>query len=209
MALPFIDNFDRANDAEDLGANWDDNTSSGGGSFEILSNCAHVVVATNGNDGAETVNSETLNANQYIQITLGSTATDGLGTGYGVVGRADATAKTYYRLVAGGDGWELARFNAGSSSTLASVSSTTFTTGDGVRLELLTNAANCDWTVKKNGSTVTSGTGSDTSPITSAGRGGIGYSSYMPTAVTGIQSFEMGNLGGSPVGAAAYYYSQQ
>ncbi len=198
MAELVNDTFDRANSA-DLGSTWDVNSGFGSGAFEILSNEAHITSGSNGNDGVETNNSATMPANQYAEATLGTTSNAGLGAGYGVGCRVNgASTATGYRLIASADGWEIARFVTGTFTSLGAFATTTFAAGDVARLEITTNGANADWVVKKNGSTVTSGTGSDTSPITASGRVAVMYSSTDSTG-TGLASFRAGDFNSGSV----------
>jgi hypothetical protein len=187
VAILFTDDFNRANNA-DVGASWDPNAAVGiGDGLKIVSNLA---AFTTNNDTEETVNAISAPNNQYAEATLGTTTTSGVGAGYGIVCRSAGTAHTGYRLVGNASGYELARFNAGTITSLSSGSGTTFTTGDKIRLEVRTNGANCDWILKKNGTQFASGT--DTSPIAS-GKVGITYSTNDATA-TGIDAFEAGDF---------------
>lgn len=171
------DNFTRA-DSTGLGVNWDANTADPGtGGFNILSNTA--IVANNGLDCSETYNAVSSPNDQYSECTFGPTTADGLGAGSGVVCRSSVAARTYYRVVGCGSGYELGRNVAGTFTSLSSGAGTTFATGDKLRLRVKTNGANADWFLLKNGVLFASGT--DTSPIAS-GRFGIGYSSVAPNS---------------------------
>lgn len=183
--------FTKANSA-DIGTEWDDHGSLSG-QFEILSNMAHVTSGTNGNDGAETVNSITTPTDQYAEVTLGTTSASGRGTGYGVYCRLATANHTGYRLIGSDDGWELLRFNSGTSASISN-GATAFDTGDILYLEI-TGTSTVSWAVKKNGSAVASGTDTASgSPITAANRVGIGYSSSDATG-SGIASFRAGSIG--------------
>lgn len=188
------DDFNRANSG-DIGTAWDPNAGHSG-AWEVFSNKVRLTSGTRSGDGCETYNAVSAPNDQYIECALVQTSANGAGVGYGVMGRFSSSAKTGYRLVGNASGWEIARFNAGSFTGLGSATSTTFAAGDVIRLELVTSGANCAWTVKKNGSTVTGGTGTDTSPIAS-GRPGVGYSSTDSTADAdqGLDNWAFGDLG--------------
>ena len=185
--------FTKANSA-DIGTEWDDHGSLSG-QFEILSNMAHVTSGTNTNDGAETCNSITTPTDQYAEVTLGTTSASGIGTGYGVYCRVATASNTGYRLIGSADGYELLRFNSGSSTSLASGAGTTFTTSDVLRLEVTGSGATVTLKMFKNGAQIGSDV-SDTSGsrITSANRVGLGYSSSDATG-SGIASFRAGSMG--------------
>jgi len=129
MSILASDNFTRAN-ASDLGTNWDEctgETESGG--FDIDANLAHP--ANLFADSSETNNAATWPNNQYSQVTLSTTAADGVGAGSGPTCRAATEAtKTYYRLVGNASGYELGRKVAGTYTALSSGTGTTFTSGD-------------------------------------------------------------------------------
>lgn len=183
--------FAKAN-SSDIGTEWDDHGSLSG-QFEILSSMAHVTSGTNGNDGAETCNSITTPVDQYAECTLGTTSASGRGTGYGVYCRLATANHTGYRLIGSDDGWELLRFNSGTSASISN-GATAFDTGDILYLEI-TGTSTVSWAVKKNGSAVASGTDTASgSPITAANRVGIGYSSSDATG-SGIASFRAGSIG--------------
>jgi hypothetical protein len=201
MAELASDAFTRANSA-DLGASWDPHPSKSG-LFEVLSNAAHITSATNNEDGCETYNAISAPNDQYSEVTLATPSATGLGTGYGVVCRFSPSVNTGYRVVACSEGWELGRFVTGTWTALGSFSTTTFADGDVLRLEVRTNGANCDWTVKKNGSTVTSGTGTDTSPVAS-GSVGIAYSSAS-AASDGISAWAAGDFGSASIAPRALH----
>jgi hypothetical protein len=186
MAVLASDDFNRT-DAASLGSGWTDNPTTN--DIGIVSN--HAKQASTGDDGYEYYTGATWPDDQYAEATYGTTTASGVGTGYGVACRA-ATNVNMYRLIGNGSGWELGRFNNASFTSLASSSATTFTSGDVIRLEVRTNGANCDWIVKKNGSTVTSGTGSDTSPLAS-GAAGVAYSSTDATAA-GLNAWAGGDF---------------
>jgi hypothetical protein len=183
MAVLASDDFNRT-DAATLGAGWSET------SVGVVSN--HAKANDTGSDAYGYYSGATWPNDQYAEATLGTTTASGVGTGYGVACRATSNTNLY-RLIGNASGWELLRFNTATPTSLASSSATTFTAGDVIRLEVRTNGANCDWTVKKNGSTVTSGTGSDTSPLAS-GAGGVGYSSTDATAA-GLNAWAGGDFG--------------
>lgn len=182
--------FTRA-DSADLGSDFDANTGTSSTGMEILSNAAHCPSGISTNDTAETYNVTSCPSEGWIEFALGTVTASGVGAGYGVLWFSDATAKTYYRLVANGSGWEFGRFNAGAFTSLGS-GSTAFANGDVGRLEITISGANRAWVVKKNGTTVSGGTGTDTSPLTS-GRAGVGYSSLDATA-SGITDIVFGDF---------------
>lgn len=203
MAILASDNFTRANSA-DLGTNWDENTADPGtGGFDIVSNTASV--ANTGLDCSETYNAVSSPNDQYSECTFGATTADGLGVGCGVVCRSAVAARTYYRVVGCGSGYELGRSVAGTFTSLSSGAGTTFAVGDKLRLTVKTNGANADWALLKNGVQFASGT--DTSPIAS-GRFGIGYSSSAPNSFT-LTAWEGGDFGsaiaGSVIGSGTFH----
>lgn len=175
------DTFDRPNEQLNVSPNWTADIA-----FQVGSNAA-TTVGSGGDAQGEWTGLAWPN-DQYSQIILDVTGTAGLGTGYGPSCRFATAAKTGYRLIVSGSGWELLRFNAGVSTNLGSSAGTTFAIGDTVYLSIV----GAVWTVKKNGSTVPSGTGTDGSPIAS-GNAGICYSSSA-AAADGIASWS----GGTP-----------
>jgi hypothetical protein len=184
MAVIASDDFNRT-DATSLGTGWTDI------GIDIVSN--HAKAGDTGSDTYEYYSGETWPDDQYSEATLGTTTASGVGTAYGVCCRA-TTNFNMYRLIGNASGWELGKFVNFSFSSLASSSGTTFTAGDVIRLEVVTNGANCDWTVKKNGSTVTSGTGSDTSSPHASGAAGLAYSSTDATSA-GVNAWAGGSIG--------------
>jgi len=201
MAILATDNFTRA-DAADLGTNWDECTGeSGPDGLDIASNRAVASDVTR--DSSETNNTVSWPDDQYGQVTFGTTSSDGVGAGFGPTCRAATGAtRTYYRVVGNGSGYELGRKVAGTFTSLSSGAGTTFTSGDTLYLSIMTNGANADWVLKKNGSTFASGT--DTSPIAS-GRAGVGHSSTS-TSGNGLSAWEGGNLASKSILAATGEY---
>lgn len=174
------DSFNRANEALSASANWADGTDA---SFAIVSNAA--TTSGGGGDNEERYVGITWPNDQYCKVTLGTTSADGVGVGYGPAARM-AAGKTLYRAICNGSGYEVARFNAGAFTGLASGSGTTCAVGDVLTFQIV----GAVWSFKKGVTTLASGT--DGSPIAS-GTCGIAYSSSA-TASNGIDSFE----GGSP-----------
>lgn len=192
MTILATDNFTRAN-AGDLGAAWDECTGEGGGlGFDISSNTA--IPSSLGSDSSETNNTVTWPADQYSEVTYASTAADGVGSGAGPSCRqATGATITSYRLVGNASGYELIRRVAAVDTSLSSGSGTTFTTGDKLRLEILTVGANAAWTLKKNGVQFASGT--DATPIAGPNRAGIAHSST--SSVVALSGWEGGDFAGS------------
>lgn len=176
------DTFDRANEQLNVSPNWTTSDTS----FSVIGNAASTAGSTGDSQGEWTAIAWP--NDQYSQVILDVTGAAGLGTGYGPSCRFATAAKTGYRLIASGSGWELLRFNAGVSTNLGSSAGTTFAVGDTVYLSIV----GAVWTVKKNGATVSGGTGTDGSPIAS-GNAGIVYSSTAAVA-DGIASWS----GGTP-----------
>lgn len=175
------DTFDRSNEALSVSANW-----TADAAFQVSANAANT--GGSGGDAQAEYTGIAWPNDQYSQVILDVTGTAGLGTGYGPTCRFATAAKTGYRLITSGSGWELLRFNAGASTSLGSSAGTTFAIGDTVYLSMV----GAVWTVKKNGATVSGGTGTDGSPIAS-GNAGIAYSSTS-AAADGIASWS----GGTP-----------
>jgi hypothetical protein len=182
MAVLASDDFNRT-DAATLGTGWSEIT------FGIVSN--HAKINTSSDDGYAYYSGATWPDDQYSEATLGTTTASGEGTAYGVSCRASNNTNLY-RVIGNASGWHCGRLNNNSFTSLGGATSTTFTAGDVIRLEVRTNGANCDWTVKKNGVTVTGGTGSDTSPIAS-GAAGLAYSSTDATAA-GLNAWAGGDF---------------
>lgn len=175
------DTFDRPNEQLNVNPNWTADIA-----FQVASNAASTVGS--GGDAQGEWTGLAWPNDQYSQVILDVTGAAGLGTGYGPSCRFATAAKTGYRLIASGSGWELLRFNAGVSTSMGSSAGTTFAIGDTVYLSIV----GAVWTVKKNGTTVSGGTGTDGSPIAS-GNAGIVYSSTAAVA-DGIASWS----GGTP-----------
>jgi hypothetical protein len=161
------DLFDRANNV-DLGADWTAIQSS----LNIV-DTSQVRYNTSNADAAEKYVSATWPADQYSEITFGTgTSASSAGTGYGPICRAGSDA-TFYRAVGNAVGWSFRRIVSGASTNLGGGTGTTFATGDRLRLEVRTVAANCAYSLLKNDVQFHSGT--DTSPIAS-GSAGLAYS---------------------------------
>lgn len=203
MAILGTDNFVRANNA-DLGTNWDENTGdSDPGGFNISTNTA--IPNNRTQDSSETWNAVAAPNNQYAEATLGTTAADGVGAGSGVVCRSATAAKTFYRLVGNASGYEFGRVVAATFTSLSSGAGTTFTSGDKIKLETVTNGANCDWVLKKNGTSFA--TGSDTSPIAS-GRFGVGHSSTSSVGAGVLTGWEGGDFTAGTIPPVVYRMPQ-
>jgi len=171
------DNFTRT-DSADLGTLWDEITGDNANGFDIISNQAFP--ANRLADSSEAYNGITWNPDQYSEVTIAFTSAFGLGAGLGPICRNTAlTAKTFYRLVGNGSGYDFGRFDTGTYTPLSGGTGTTFASGDTIRLEVTTSGANCAWVLKNNGTQFASGT--DTSPIAS-GKAGIASSSDTSTS---------------------------
>ena len=186
MAELASDDFTRADDTN-LGANWDDNTAVAADGFSIVSNA--VAPTSIFSDASETNNSVTWPNDQYSEVTFDATAANGVGAGCGPTCREATAANTMYRAAGNASGYELGRIVAGTFTSLSTGAGTTFASTDRLKLQTVTNGANCDWTLFKNDVSFASGT--DTSPIAS-GRAGIVYSST--DAGTTIASWRGGDV---------------
>lgn len=175
-------------DNTDLGAAWTP-APFWANPLNIVSNQARYGAGLANADCGENYTDAADIANGYVECTLGTTEAGGAGEGYGVLWCFSTSGGTGYRLVANGSGWELLRWSGGSQSPLGGATSTTFAADDVLRLEFNSGA----WTVKKNGSTVTSGTGTDVTPLAAA-KPGVAYSSNDSATATGIKSWRYGDL---------------
>lgn len=151
--------------------------------YNIASNIA--VAGALANDSGAYYSGITWPNNQYAKCTLVATHADGAGVGYGVMVRLDTAGSNYYRLVGNASGFELVKKVAGTTTSLASGTGTTFTAGDTIALQV----SGTTLTTYKNG--VQFG-----SPITDAavatGNAGLGYSSTS-SASDGVINFEGGD----------------
>lgn len=185
MAVLASDNFNRADNA-DLGASWDVLT--GNNAFSIVANA--VSPANVGDDSAESNNSVTWPNDQYSQVVLITSGYSGGandGVGVGVALRCATGARTFYRIVAAGaisNGTELAKFVAGSYTSLGNSSQAWVTTNI-----LYGEAVGTTIKVKRNGTDIISVTDS---AITS-GRPGLSHSG--PSAAAVLDDWEGGDLG--------------
>lgn len=191
MTVLFTDPLTYSNGAlATLNTSYSD-VSVGGSVINISSNNAVTSAAANDARIRYTGNAFT-QARQYATATMGSCfTTGGVGAGMGVVVKCNTGgADTAIRLIVSGAGWELARFNAGAFTSLGSASSTTWAAADTATIDY--NGSTGAWAVQKNGSNVTSGTGTDGSPLAS-GQSGIAYSSVGNSA-SGIDAIEFGDF---------------
>lgn len=181
MALPASDNFTRA-DSADLGANW--TVVTGAGSWKIATNTAQPNAESS--DAAEYWNADAFNNDQYSEAVLGVAATSAGGTGCGVAVRVAAGAWTYYRAVASVNGTELAKFVAGSYTSIDS-DATVWANGDTIRLEVEGTTLR----VKRNGTTIAGLTNTDAS--IASGSAGVDHSS-ISTGTPTLTSWAGGNM---------------
>ena len=187
MTTLFADNFTRAN-STGLGSNWAASPDAVSTGFDIVSDAA--ITHNTANDSGNVVTAVTWPNDQWAQVTLGVVNADGGFQGNGPCVRRSASAYTYYRLIVNANNWEVNRVVAGAYTQIGTGTSGA-ATGDvwylGVQGTTLT--------VKQNGSTVSSGTITDSG--ISSGDAGIGYSSTDTTAT--LTGFAGGNFltGGS------------
>ena len=187
MTVLASDDFNRADNA-DLGTNWD----AGVGETDVFKILTNAAAFTSNFDVDETWNVLTPPNDQYATSTLKATAADGVGIGFGVTVRRSVAARTYYRLVGNASGYELGRRNAGTFTSMASGSGTTFAAADKITLEYFGSTP----TLKKNG--VAFGSPPTDSSIAS-GRFGVCYSSTA-AANDAIDAWEGGDFsGGAPL----------
>jgi hypothetical protein len=182
------DNFNRAN-ASPIGAPW--TTVTNMSAMAITSNTA--VPSAYGSDCAAYNTSATWPANQYAQVTIATTIPDGgPGQGHGPVVRASTSAQTMYILgVSTGRGrYTVAKFNAGSYSTLVADAVQAWAISDVVRLEV-TGSGPVTLKVFRNGTQVGSNI-TDSSSVITTGNAGIGYTST--TTSGSVDNFEGGSL---------------
>lgn len=188
-ATTATDDFNRADNA-DLGANWDayDNPSSA--PCQILSN--QVENTTTGVDCVEGYNAYIPGANQYAQISLPSGF---LTNGFLFVSalirlQASPTYSGYVCRAQPPDQINtsrLRRVDAGSMSTLANETATTWTAGDVLRCEVTGSSL----TLKRNGSTLLSAS----EATYGSGRTGINIFDDPVAFANPIDDFEVGDLG--------------
>ena len=100
----------------------------------------HVETSAVASDTAMHWTGDTFSTDQYSEVTFATMATTAAGTGYGPAVRCGtaATTKILYRLVCSTQGYELFMFNNGANASLSGpLTSTTFVTGDVVRLTIV------------------------------------------------------------------------
>lgn len=192
MSVLVTDDFNRTSGA-DLGANWTPAPSEG--AFEIFGNAALVTVT--GSDSTEYNTDVTWPNDQWSESLLGTVLTGGVGVGCGASCRISTSARTFYRFVTNGSGWELGKMVAGSFTSLGSGSGTTWTTGDTSYI----SAQGTSIIAKKGSAAGAGGTtiSSQTDSAIASGNAGIGYSSAEASQPS-INSWQGGDFAG---GAAA------
>lgn len=169
------DDFNRA-DNSDIGANWTVVTSEQ--PFRIVSQVVDCTLGSESNDHCERYSGVSWTANQSSECKVVCSATEGPGSGFGVVVRASDSTRSYYRLVINGDGeWEMGVNNSGTFTALSS-GTTTFSSGAIIKLSATGTGTSTVLVSTYNGSQINSfqhnmGGGS---PINS-GWPGISYSS--------------------------------
>lgn len=132
MAIPVLDNFNRANGG--LGANWTTQTSRS--APQIVGNLVEASAVGAATDSASHWNADAFNADQFAQIQIAAINTD-VNKAVGVMVRSAAAAQTYYKLTAKGpiglSLCELTKTIAGVNTTLAT-GTEVFSVGDLLRL---------------------------------------------------------------------------
>lgn len=195
MGVLFTDAFTYANgNISTANANWVNVPAAGGSFISINTNTAGISATTD--DILCRYSAVTSAASHvYVQAThAASFNTGGVGVGMGVALSIDTGgANTCIRLITSLAGWELARFNAGSFTSLGSGSATTFTIADKFRLEY-TKATGAWALYKFTGASpgAAFATGTDPSPLSNI-QFGICYSSIGNSASV-IDNFEFGDF---------------